>query len=370
MPARNFVNTMRLAAIILAALLPAVVSAACPMNLQPILDQIRLDQEVPGISVVVARRDEILFAGASGVANLETGRPMTPDTVLYAGSLSKLFTVVLTLQLAEQSDLSLDDVVAGIANASAGEEVTVRHLLTHSSGLAREGNFDYWFNAQFPDKTALADYLRDTRLQTRPGSSINYSNIGYAALGPVIERASDQSYDEALSSRVLGPLGMNISGSLEPDRDLSAGYSPLNTVIPNEERPFAGLGRRVGKRRVREYHNANAMTPAFGIFSSAHDLSRLARFLQGYGGNEVLSVAMRREMLSPQAGGRGYGIRLGQYKGRAVAQHGGWFAAHRSYLFLDLVSGISVVVMSNSDSASPGDIAEAIFDGVLDNDSG
>jgi CubicO group peptidase (beta-lactamase class C family) len=295
---------------------------------------------------------------------------MTPDTVLYAGSLSKLFTVVLTLQLAEQGKLSLDDVVDGIAVTSAHDSIKVRHLLTHSSGLDREGNFNYWFNASFPDKSALANYLHDIDLASRPGETVSYSNIGFAALGPVIEKASGQSFDDALSSRMFEPLGMDVSGSLRPGTELSAGYSPVNTVIPSEERPFAGLGRQVGERRIREYHNAKAMTPAFGIFSSARDLSRLARLLLGYGGNGVLSDDMRAQMMTLQAGGRGFGIRLSKYRGRAVARHGGWFAAHQSHLLLDLQSGISIVVMSNSDSASPAKIAEALFDGVLFNTSG
>ena len=351
-------------------LIMAAIAATNAPNLQQVLDQVRIDQEVPGVSVVVAQRDEILFAGASGVADLESGRAMTPDTVLYAGSLSKLFTVVLTLQLAEQDKLSLDDVVDGIADASGHDSIRVRHLLTHSSGLDREGNFNYWFNAKFPDRTALDRYLHDTDLRSLPGASVSYSNIGYAALGAVIEQANGRSYDDTLSSRMLEPLGMDASGSLNPGPELAAGYSPANTVIPSEERPFAGLGRHVGNRRIREYHNANAMTPAFGVFSSARDLSRLARFLLGYGGNEVLSDDMRTEMMTLQAGGRGYGIRLGKYRGRSVARHGGWFAAHQSHLLLDIQSGISVVVMSNGDSASPGKIAEALLDGALENEDG
>lgn len=350
-------------------LIIAAIAATSAPDLQQVLDQIRVDQEIPGVSVVVTQHDEVLFAGASGVADLETGRSMTPDTVLYAGSLSKLFTVVLTLQLAEQGKLSLDDVVEGIAVASQHDSIRVRHLLTHSSGLDREGNFNYWFNASFPDKSALASYLHDTDLASRPGEFVSYSNIGYAALGPVIEKASGQSFDAALSSRMFGPLGMDVSGSLGPGTELSAGYSPVNAVIPSEERPFAGLGRQVGERRIREYHNAKAMTPAFGIFSSAHDLSRLARFLLGYGGSGVLSDDMRAQIMTLQAGGRGFGIRLGKYRGRAVARHGGWFAAHQSHLLLDLQSGVSVVVMTNSDSASPARIAEALFDGVLFNKS-
>ena len=353
------------------ALIFAAVAALNTANLQPILDEVRTEQDIPGVSVVVAQRGKILFAGASGMADLETRRAMTADTVLYAGSLSKLVTAVLTLQLVEQGKLSLDDPVDGIAVASKQQHdvVSVRHLLTHSSGLDREGNFNYWFNAKFPDRTALARYLAGTDLHSQPGTAVRYSNIGYAALGPVIEDASGQSYDDAVASRIFRPLGMNASGTLDPGPELAAGYSPRNAVIPNEERPFAGLGHYVGERRIREYHNANAMTPAFGVFTSARDLSHLAQFLLGYGGDEVLSDAMRRQMLTRQAGTRGFGIRLGKYRGRRVARHGGWFAAHQSHLLLDLQSGTSVVAMSNGDGASPGKIAERLLDAVLNDQS-
>ena len=352
-------------------LILVVLAATGGINLQPTLDRIRIEQEVPGVSAVVTRKAEVIFAGASGVADLETGRKMTPDTVLYAGSLTKILTAVLTLQLVEKGELSLEDVIPGIAIESSKQNVNIQveHLLTHASGLEREGDFDYWFDADFPDEAALAKYLATTDLRTAPGESVHYSNIGYAALGPVIARGSGQSYDSALLNKVFKPLGMDSSGTQEPGTDLSAGYSPVNRVIPNEKRPFAGLGRRVGKRRIREYHNANAMTPAFGAYTSSYDLSRLARMLLGYGGDKVLSADMRSRLLTAQAGVRGLGIRLARYKGRPVARHGGWFAAHRTHLLLDLRSGIAVVVMANSDSASPEKIAEVLLDRALGDDS-
>jgi len=357
-----------------AGLVLVALAATCGMNLQPTLDQVRVEQEVPGVSAVVTRKEEVIFAGASGVADLETGRKMTPDTVLYAGSLTKILTAVLTLQLVEKGELSLDDVIPGIAIAieSSKQDVNIQvaHLLTHASGLEREGNFNYWFDADFPDEAALANYLAATDLQSAPGDSVSYSNIGYAALGPVIARASGQSYDDALLDDVFKPLGMDSSGTEAPGNQLSAGYSPVNRVIPNEERPFAGLGRYVGTRRIREYHDAKAMTPAFGAYASSYDLSRLARMLLGYGGDKVLSADMRSRLLTAEVGVRGLGIRLATYKGRPVARHGGWFAAHRTHLLLDLRSGIAVVVMANSDSASPEDIAEALLDHALCDASG
>lgn len=356
----------------IAGLIVVTFAATGGANFQATLDQIRVAQEVPGVSAVVTHEGEVMFAGASGVADLETGRKMTPDTVLYAGSLTKIFTAVMTLQLIEKGELALDDVVPGIAIESPMRKVDIQiaHLLTHSSGLEREGNFNYWFNADFPDERALADYLAAADLQSAPGESVSYSNVGYAALGPVIAGASGQSYDDALLNNVFKPLGMDASGTLEPGKQLAAGYSAVNRVIPNETRPFAGLGRKVGTRRIREYHDAKAMTPAFGAYTSSTDLGRLARMLLGYGGDEVLSVDMRSQLFTAQAGKRGLGIRLARYKGRPVARHGGWFAAHRTHLLLDLGSGVAVAVMANSDSASPEKFAEALLDRALDDASG
>lgn len=351
------ISTLTLAAL-------AAVSAA---DLQSIVDQQRVDQQVPGISVVVTQGDDVIFAGGSGVADLDTARPMTPDTTLYAGSLSKIFTGVLALHLAEKGKLHLDDPVAGIDETTSQlhNGITVRHLLTHASGLEREGNFGYWFNAEFPDDQALAGYLAGTALRFAPGEKFHYSNIGYATLGAVAATASGKSYDDALRERVLVPLGLTSSGSPGPVAGIAVGYTPVNRVIPSRERPFAGLGRQTGNRYVREYHDAKAMTPAFGIYTTANDLSVLARFILGFRGDDVLSDPMRSQMLSAQASGWGLGIKIDRFKGRPVARHSGWFAAHKSHLLLDLHSQVAVVVMANADSAVPATIAESLMNSAL-----
>ncbi len=343
--------------------LTALAATASP-DIQSVLDRVRVAQEVPGVSAVVTHHDRVVFAGGSGVADIETARAMTAETVVYAGSLTKILTAVLTLRLVEEDRLSLDQRVDGIARHSS--DVKVVHLLTHASGLEREGNFEYWFSADFPDRMRLARYLKAATLRTPPGAALHYSNVGYAALGLVIERASGQTYAEALRARVLAPLGMTSSGARGPKASVATGYTPINRVIPNETRPFAGVGRRVGTRHVREYHDARAMSPAFGAYTSATDLGRLARFLLGHGGDEVLSPEMRARMRTRQDSGWGLGLKVGDYAGRPIARHEGWFAAHRSHLLLDTSDGIGVAVLTNSDSARPAKIAEALFTAVLD----
>ena len=347
----------------LTTLAAALTLTAAP-DFPAILERLRTEQETPGVSAVIVRGNQVVFAGGSGVADLESGRAMTADTVLYAGSLTKILTAVLTLGLVEEGRLALTEAVPGIGRD--GPEVTVAHLLTHASGLVREGDFGYWFSADFPDAAALTRYLAETELRSPPGAALHYSNVGYGALGLVVERVTGQAYGAALRARVLRPLEMLSTGAPGPAPDVAIGYTPVGRVIPSDERPFAGVGRQVGERRLREYHDARAMSPAFGAFTTAQDLGRLARFLLGYGGDDVLSADMRARMRTRQASGWGLGLKVGRYRGRPVARHEGWFAAHRSHLLLDLRDKIGVVVLTNSDSAAPAAVAEALFAAMLD----
>jgi len=346
------------------ALIAMALTFAGAVDLQPLLDSIRHDQDVPGISAVVTYRDETVFAGGSGLAEIETGKPMTADTVMYAGSLSKVLTAVLALALVDDGKLALEQRVDGIAS-NGGADIHVAELLTHSSGLVREGDFGYWFNADFPDRNALTAFLRQTELVSPPGERESYSNIGYAALGIVIEDASGLGYHEALQRNVLDPLGMTASGSPGPAAGIAAGYTPEGRQLPNELRPFAGVGRQVGERWRRDYHDARAMTPAFGIYTTATDLGRLARFLLGYNGR-LMSDDLRRSLLIRQDSHPTYGLGTGTFRDHPVARHSGWFAAHRSHILIDLEDEIGIVVLANSDDADPGEAARTLLGALLD----
>lgn len=336
--------------------------ANAAQELQSTLDDYRVSQDVPGVSAVVVRHDEVVFAGASGLADIASATPMTPDTVLYIGSVTKTLTAILMLQLIETDQLSLDDPVDLLGNETA---VSVMSLLTHSSGLPREGNFGYWFTGDFPDDGELREYLQSAPLRELREASARYSNIGYATLGLLAAKLLDQDYNEILQARVLKPLQMNASGGRGPVEGLARGYTPANRVVPSPERPFAGVGNAVGNRYLREYHDARAMSPAFGAYSSANDMGRLLRFLLGDSGDDVLSPAMRARMVEPLSAEWGYGLRIRQIGDRTVARHDGWFAAHRTHLIIDVENEIGVFVMANSDNATPGEIAEVLLDVAL-----
>lgn len=347
-------------------LLPVTAAGQSDATFQTWLDTARTDNDIPGLSAAVVVDREIRFVGGSGFADIARRRPMTAETPLYIGSVSKVLTAVLVLNLIEGGQLSLDQSVALIADSPTDNPVRVEHLLAHSSGLLREGNFGYWFSADFPNRESLTEWLQSTTLRARPGATLHYSNTGYAALGLIIEGVLEVSFEKAINDRVFAPLGMQNSGARGPARDVSNGYTPRGQILPSAARPFAGVGPAIAGRHERQYHDAQAMSPAFGAWSSASDMARLLAFLVGHNDEDLLSVEMRARMRERQSTGRGLGFRLGQVAGQPIVRHDGWFAAHRTHLLLDGERGIGVVVLGNSDNTPARELADDLYRLVLD----
>ncbi|MDT8438666.1 MAG: serine hydrolase domain-containing protein [Wenzhouxiangellaceae bacterium] len=352
-------GTLRVADFWLALLLSISAHSAIASDINAVLDHAMQKQSIPGVSAVVIHDHRVVFSGGRGLADIASGRPMDDRTVMYIGSLSKVLTAVLALQEVERGRLTLGD------HLEQQRAITVQHLITHQSGLNMEGAFDYWFTGKFPDVAALAAYLADAPLRFEPGTDIRYSNIGYAALGNFVAQRAGEDFEALLRDRVLEPLAMNDSGARGPAPAVATAYSPPGQLLPDRDRPFAGVGASVAGRHIRMYHDADAMSPAFGAYSTAHDMGKFVRFVLGCGGDEVLSQEMRERMYEPVVSNRGLGLRIESLDGRRVARHGGWFAAYRSHLLLEPTQGIGIVVLTNSDSASTGEIADMLYRALL-----
>ena len=305
--------------------------------------------------------------GAVGTGNLLHSWPLTPRTRFYIGSVSKPFIAVAILQLRDAGRLQLGDSVrAHLPEAEIDSVVTIEHLLTHSSGLPREGTFEYWFTGDFPGPAALL--AAPGALDFVPGSSWQYSNVGYAILGQIIERITEQSLGEYLREHLFQPLEMTQSGVGRPRHRLAMGYSPRDRVLPSPAHPFAGLARRVGQRRERMYHGPRAMAPAFGLHSTARDLTKFVYFLLH--GGSILNDSSRGEMLQAQHATNdpgvawGYGIRVSERAGQPSLRHDGWFAAHRSHLSIFPQQGLGVVALINADDLAPHRAGEVLADAL------
>ncbi|MFK8002192.1 MAG: serine hydrolase domain-containing protein [Polyangiales bacterium] len=324
----------------------------------------------PGVAAAVVFQGRV-WLGAEGFADVGEAIPMTTITPFYIGSVSKTMTAVVALKLSERGVVDLRAPVTNYLPRwrmpDAG--MTLHHLLTHSSGLSRGGGFDYWFTARFPSAQELRRGIAGATLIAPLGERWSYSNVGYALIGQVLRGASGERFASLVQSELLIPLNMDQSGFGRP-RGLAMGYAPAGgRRIRRGTRSFAGHGRRVGSRRERIYHGANAMRPAFGIHSTARDMARYLRALLADDSTEgaVIATAVRRGLFTlqvpfdgdPQSGWT-HGLRRKQDDQGEYFRHSGWYAAHRSELWLRPSQALGIVVLTNADDGNPHIIARTL----------
>jgi CubicO group peptidase (beta-lactamase class C family) len=217
------------------------------------------------------------WARAYGVADRDHGVPNTEDTRFNIGSLTKAFTGAAVLMLWEEGELELDDPIGrhldGFPPEIAGS-VTIRHLLTHTSGWGH-----YWDNDAFRSNlVALRDldhylaFIRDIPLDFEPGTDRQYSNVGFEVLGAIVEAASGQSYYDFVRERVFAPLGMHDSGFFPRDRPTPRRAIGYTTAHPHAD----------GQPMENTLLLGPVGTPAGGSYSTAADLARFWSAMLGY----------------------------------------------------------------------------------------
>jgi len=208
------------------------------------------EQQIPGVGIAVVRNGRIVEAEGYGLANIECGTPVTPATIFEIGSITKQLTATAIMLLAEEGKLSLDDnITKFFPEASLTlKAVTIRHLLTHTSGIpdidgdvedashAGQGIVD--LRREYTEDELVRAYLAQP-LKTPPGSKWSYCNVCYSLLGFLIHRVTGTSYAEFLRERIFAPLGMNATRMLSfaeiiPNR--ATGYDLINGAWKNTRR--------------------------------------------------------------------------------------------------------------------------------------
>jgi CubicO group peptidase (beta-lactamase class C family) len=184
---------------------------------------------VPGMAVALAKKGAILYAHAYGVADLATHQPTQPSAIFEIGSITKQFTAALIMKLQEQNQLHVGDSVANyLPEYNFPPAITIRMLLTHTSGLADFTNFpDFgqWVTSGVSKEVALTE-ISQAGLQFQPGTQYAYSNSNFYLLGSVIEKITSQSYADNLEQYIFSPLALHSTFYVLPPANLAAtGYT-------------------------------------------------------------------------------------------------------------------------------------------------
>lgn len=298
------------------------------------------------------------FAGASGSANLTDDTPMPPEGAFRIGSITKMFTAAVIVQLAEDGVLTLDDPLAlwlpEVADQLPyGDQITLRHLLTHTSGLFNVVEHEAYYADLFTEMVVdeatgnvtlacverdphdtLARYVYGKEAQFEPGAQWRYSNTNYTLLGMVIETAAEMPLAEAYRTNIYEPLGMTstfLDCYEEPVMDVVHGYTVSEDTMTD----------------VTELHESVGWS-AGGLVSTVPDLVAFARGL--FGGALFDDPESLVAMTTPAPGSAyGLGVMLqGDYMG-----HAGYIAGFRSVLNYAPEFDTVVVMLYNHDGADP-----------------
>ncbi len=301
----------------------------------------------PGCAVGVTRAGELAFSKGYGTADLDRGRAIGPDTRFYLASLSKQFTAMSVVLLAQDGKLSLDDDIRKWVPEvpSFGPTITLRHLLNHTSGLR-----DYltllavkgWPSDGTLTKQEFLDLVsRQRGLNFTPGEQFLYSNTGYVLLSIVVERASGQSLRDFAARRIFAPLGMTHT-EFRDDH---------TTLIP--ERAL-GYQLVAGKYQVSEPQVD--VTGDGGMYSTVADLARWdANFETGVvGGSDGVALLQKPTRLNgtdsiPYA----LGLTIANYRGLRTYSHNGAYGGYRAAFLRFPDQRASVITLCNVASAPP-----------------
>lgn len=252
---------------------------------------------VPSVAVAVTTESEIIYAKGFGYADVENRLTATADTLYRIMSITKPFTATAIMALRDDGQLSLETAIVDLLpwftpqyTSLEDPAITVRHLLTHSSGLPRDVPLKEWTDYIFTDLDTVSALFENIELVAQPGTLSKYSNLGYVVLGAVIEAVSKRSYAQYIQETILKPLGMNdtlVDAPAGQTAKLAKGYAKAN---------------RHGQRATAPLFDANASASAFGMTSTAIDMAKfLQRQLQAYHADNhlVLDNSTIHEMHTP-----------------------------------------------------------------------
>jgi CubicO group peptidase (beta-lactamase class C family) len=309
--------------------------------------EIRIDQvvkehmseyKIPGVSLAVLRRGEIVLLKSYGLANVEHQVPVKPETIFQSGSIGKQFTAAAIMILVQDGKISLDDKISKYVPdvPPAWKEITVRHLLTHTSGM---GDYpaDIDLRRDYTEDEFLESFKK-VPLDFVPGSKWNYSNVGYVTLGILIRKVTGKYYGDFLQERVFRPLDMRTARIIsEAD------------IVPNRA---AGYRLIRGELKNQEWVSPSTNSTADGsLYLSILDLAKWDAAL--YTASPLTQASRNTIWTSARLSdgttkAYGMGWHIANLHGHRIVLHGGAWQGFKSQIIRFLDSEVSIIFLANS----------------------
>ncbi|MBA3317334.1 MAG: beta-lactamase family protein, partial [Gemmatimonadales bacterium] len=308
-------------------------------------------QRIPGLSVAVLRGDSVLLARGYGFANLEHRVPATDSTIYQSGSVGKQFTAAAIVSLAREGKLGLGDPIRKYLpeGPPAWRTVTIRHLLTHTSGIPDYTGDRVDFRRDYTEEQLAKVYAR-LPLQFAPGATWSYSNTGYALLGFIVRRVTGKFYGDYLRERVFQPLDMRTARVISE-----------SDIVPNRA---AGYVLEKGELKNQSWVSPTLNTTADGaLYLTVRDMAQWAIGLNHARVPDSVGLAASWTPVRLNDGGAypyGFGWGVDEQRGHPRIGHGGSWQGFRTSIQRYPEFDLTVIALANLDAALP----EAITLGI------
>jgi CubicO group peptidase (beta-lactamase class C family) len=306
--------------------------------------------QVPGMAVGVVEDGQIVLSRTYGVRNIENRQPVTPRTVFGTGSLTKSFTALGIAIAAAEGRLSIDRPVRELLDYFPGD-ITLRHLLSHTSGWPRHDALwylDSYDRQELPRRLALLPRF------AKSGDAFQYNNVPFAAAGVALSAATGQTWHDWISAKILDKTGMTHTvttlAGFRHTRNRASPYFP------------AAEGRISLPLR-----DTDPVAPAAGLYAPIDDMLKYTQALAGNGnidGKQVLPAAAVKSLTTREAGAYGLGLRLSSWHGQRLAFHPGFIDGYGARLSVLPDNRSGVVVLTNMSGETP--VARIISQQALD----
>ncbi|MBC8353308.1 MAG: serine hydrolase [Planctomycetes bacterium] len=295
----------------------------------------------PGVAVLVSRGGKVLFSKGYGLANTTNNISISPKTKFRIGSVTKQFAAAAILKLQEEGKLSVTDKLTKfIPDYPRGDEVTLHHLLTHTSGItsytSKADFYEHVTEAIEPE--ALIASFKNDEIDFAPGEKFSYSNSGYFLLGHIVAKISGKSFDEYLKDTFFEPLGMKDSGIHRADLNL-----------PHEAKGYSFVDSKFQDALNWDMSRAGA---AGAIYSTVEDLQR---WNEGVFGGKVLqpkslvaAFTKAQTKANDNTMSYGYGWMVGEQRGLQKIHHSGGLQGFSSYLARFPKQNLTIAVLHNA----------------------
>lgn len=293
----------------------------------------------PGATALVSVDSEVVYRKAFGKANLELDVPMNTDMVFKIGSMTKQFTSVGILMLKEEGKLQLQDLISTyIENFPNGDNITIHHLLTHTSGISNNITVNPWNQLMLKkdfEPLEFIDYFKEEPKVSEPGEAYEYNNFGYIILGAIIENITEQSYADFLRINIFEPLGMNHTQ-----------YGSHSAIISN---------RAYGYEKRNVFVNAQyiSMTQPYAAGSLMSTVDDLFLWQQALHAGEIIKkenldlAFVNYQLNNGEKINYGYGWFIDEVQGVKTHEHGGGIPGYSSYLLHLPSENVFVTILSN-----------------------